>query len=333
MATISKHGNGWRAQVRRKGHRPLSETFPLKKQAEAWGAQQEAAIVAGRLGIRERHTLGEALKKYREEKARNRWETNRIAQLEADPIAAIDLRALDSSHMSALRDRELARPHPKTGKPRERTTARRVLSLLSSVFKVARSEWRWMDRDHNPFRDFDRPAPKKGRARGLEQAEIDATVAALGWVGGTPQNASQQVAVAFLLAVETAMRAGEILTLGWEQVFEKKVHLTKTKNGDERDVPLSRRARELIGLMRGIDPADVFTVAEGTRDKLFRDARERAGLKGYRFHDSRAEGLSRLSKKKGVDILTLQRITGHRDLNSLQHYYRAKAEDVADDLD
>jgi integrase len=331
MSKVTPHGKGWRAQVRRKGHRPLSKTFPLKKQAEAWRDIQEAAIVRGELGIRQRHTVGEALKKYREERARNRWETNRILLLEADPIAKLDLGALDSSHLSALRDRELARVNPATGKAREGTTVRRIFSLLASVFKVARADWKWLT--HNPFQDFERPAPKKGRARGLEQAEIDATVAALGWVGGAPENASQQVAVAFLLAIETAMRAGEILSLGWEQVFPKKVHLTKTKNGDERDVPLTLRARELLGYMRGIDAAQVFTVAEGSRDKLFRDARVRAGLKGFTFHDSRSEGLSRLSKKPGMDILTLARITGHRDLNSLLIYFRRSMEDVADTLD
>jgi integrase len=323
MATIRRKGSGWQAIIRRRGFPPLYETFPLKKQAEAWAAQRESEIVHGKLGILPQHTLAEALKEYREKKARNRWEVNRLKVLEQDKIAKVSIATLNSSHLADLKDRELARGV-------EGTTVRRQLSLLASVFKAAR-EWKWLA--HNPFLDLERPAPKKGRARGVEGPEIDATVAALGWTGGAPQNASQQVAVAFLLAIETAMRAGEILSLEWPQVHPKKVHLEKTKNGDEREVPLSKRARELIALMRGIDPVNVFTVAEGTRDKLFRDARARAGLKGYTFHDSRSEGLSRLAKKPGMDILTLARIAGHRDLNSLQHYFRAKTDDVADLLD
>lgn len=320
MATIRRKGDGWQAIIRRKGFPAIYETFPLKKQAEQWAAQRESEVVQGKLGILPQHTLGEALKEYREKRARNRWERNRLLVLERDPIAKVALSRLDSSHLSQLRDRELARGV-------EGTTVRRQLSLLASVFKACR-EWRWLA--HNPFLDLERPAPKKGRARGLQQAEIDAVAAALGWQGGKPENASQQVAVLLLLAVETGMRAGEMLSLDWYQVAEKKAHLEKTKNGDERDVPLSLRARELLGYMRGIDPVRVFTVADDTRDKLFRDAKERAGLSGFTFHDSRSEAISRLSKK--LDILELARMVGHRDLNSLMHYYRTNAEDVADKL-
>lgn len=321
VATISRHGNGWRAQVRRRGFPRLSATFPLRKQAEAWAAQREAEVVQGKLGIASKHTLGEALERYRRERARNRWETNRLLALERDPIAKVLLGRLDASHLTDFRDRELARGV-------DGTTVRRAVSLLSSVFKAARG-WRWLQ--GNPLLDFERPPPKKGRARGLRGPEIDAVVAALGYAAGAPANASQQVAVAFLLAMETGMRAGELLTLTWPQVREKYIHLEQTKNGDERDVSLSRRARELLDHMRGIDPERVFTVANETRDKLFRDARERAGLAGFTFHDSRSEAISRLSKK--LDILELARMVGHRDLKSLMHYYKSDPDTVADKLD
>lgn len=331
MATISPHGKGWRAQIRRKGHGPLSATFPLKKQAQAWADLREAEIVQGRLGILPKHTLGEALRRFRLEKAParrgGRWEVNRLLLLERDPVARLALPSLNSSHLSELRDREFARKHPKTGKPIEGTTVRRIFSLLSSVFKACR-EWKWLA--HNPFQDFERPKPKRGRRRGVRQHEIEAIVKALGFKEAPPVTFAQQAAIEFLLAVETAMRDGEILSLEWPQVFEKKVTLLETKNGDERDVALSPRARELLGYMRGIDPVRVFTVAAGNRDQLFRDARVAAKLSGFTFHDSRSEGISRLAKK--LDILELQRMVGHRDLNSLRYYYQDRAEDVADKL-
>lgn len=325
MGTVSRHGKGWRGQVRRKGHESLSETFPLKKQADLWVAQTEAALVADRLGIREQHTLGEALKKFRLEIAPGRRggrsEVNRLKVLERDPIARVFLGRLDSSHLAALRERELVRGV-------QGTSVRRTFSLLSSVFRAARGDWKWLG--HNPMQDVDRPPPKKGRARGLRQPEIDAVVEKLGYATGTPKNISQQVAVAFLLAIETAMRASEILTLDWPQVYPKRVHLEKTKNGDERDVPLSLRARELIGFMAGIDRVRVFTVSDGSRDTLFREARGAAGLSGFTFHDSRSEAISRLSKK--LDIRELAKMTGHRNLNSLLHYYTDTPEEVADKL-
>jgi hypothetical protein len=61
LATVTRHGKGWRVQVRHKGMEPLSETFPLKKQADAWGALREAEYTQGKLGLLPKHTLGEAL--------------------------------------------------------------------------------------------------------------------------------------------------------------------------------------------------------------------------------------------------------------------------------
>lgn len=320
MATIRRKGGGWQAIIRRKGFPSLYETFPLKKQAESWAAQRESEIVHGKLGILPQHTLGEALKEYREKKARNRWETNRLLQLERDPIAKIGLSRLDSAALSGLRDRELARGV-------QGTTVRRAVSLLASVFKACR-EWKWLA--HNPFLDFERPPPKKGRRRGIRQHEIDAIVAALGFQEAPATTLAQQTAVEFLIALETAMRDGELLSQDWPQVGEKVVHLDKTKNGDERDVALSVRARQLYGYLRGLDPVRVFTVEAATRDTLFREARKSAGLSGFTFHDSRGEAITRLSKK--IDILELADMVGHRDLNSLRHYYRSSPAEIADKL-
>src|SRR3546814_4725521 len=56
--------------------------------------------------------------------------------------------------------------------------------------------------------------------------------------------AMQRTGLAFLFALETAMRAGEIVGMMWPDVAEKSVTLPRTKNGDVRRVPLSKRARE-----------------------------------------------------------------------------------------
>src|SRR5690606_2087213 len=106
--------------------------------------------------------------------------------------------------------------------------------------------------------------------------------------------------------------------------------LPRTKNGDERQVPLSLRAREILFLLpRGDGP--VFGVDSGTRDALFRKARDRAEIPDLHFHDSRAEAIWRLSKK--LNVLDLARVIGHRDIRSLQLYYNADADELATLLD
>lgn len=70
MATIRKRGNRWQVQVRRVGHRPLSNSFLSRKDAEAWARQAELGI--DRTAIPhdprhlERYTLGELVIRYRD---------------------------------------------------------------------------------------------------------------------------------------------------------------------------------------------------------------------------------------------------------------------------
>lgn len=44
MASIIRRGEGWRAQVRRKGFHPLCRTFETEKEAREWGHQEEQRI-------------------------------------------------------------------------------------------------------------------------------------------------------------------------------------------------------------------------------------------------------------------------------------------------
>jgi hypothetical protein len=48
MASILKIGNAWRAQVRRKGHKSVAETFSTNAQATQWARKIEAEMDAKR---------------------------------------------------------------------------------------------------------------------------------------------------------------------------------------------------------------------------------------------------------------------------------------------
>lgn len=126
------------------------------------------------------------------------------------------------------------------------------------------------------------------------------------------------------------MRASEILSLDWTQVdlARRVASLTTTKNGDEREVPLSSAAIAILGTAgRGA----VFPISSASLDRLFRKARDRTEFKDVHFHDARSEAITRLSKK--LDVLELARVVGHRDIRSLMIYYRADAEELAKKLD
>ncbi|WP_372483814.1 site-specific integrase [Stenotrophomonas sepilia] len=201
------------------------------------------------------------------------------------------------------------------------------MNLLQSVFKSCRKDWGWLNAD--PIKDVERPKAPASRKRRVSQEEVDRLVLALGYDGGVPKTAAHRTALAFMFALETAMRAGEILGLTWGHVSEKSVTLPMTKNGDLRRVPLTIRARQIIALLPK-DADTVFNLDPGTRDVLFRRARDAAQIDNLHFHDSRAEAIWRLSKK--LDVLELARIIGHRDMRSLLIYYQTDADELADRL-
>jgi hypothetical protein len=92
VATISKRGKRWRVQIRRRGLKPLSETFESKARAQAWATQQEAEILAGRRGEFPNRSLADALDKYLAEesvkKAGLRWEKIRIEAFKRATMAS-----------------------------------------------------------------------------------------------------------------------------------------------------------------------------------------------------------------------------------------------------
>src|SRR3546814_7363345 len=124
------------------------------------------------------------------------------------------------------------------------------MNLMRSVLEVARRDWKWIR--VNPMTDVRWPKCPKGRARRIEVETVQALAEAFGvWDKLRADTATQRTGLAFLFALETAMRSGEILALTWPNIHlaEQFVHLSKTKNGDERDVPLSKRAVEILNVL------------------------------------------------------------------------------------
>lgn len=319
MASIRKRGDSWRAELYRDGQRE-SASFPTKQQAAAWAHQREAELGGERLPS---HSLANALKRYGAEVSPThkgeKWELDRLRLLGRDPLARMMLPALKAAHVAEWRDRRLKEVAP--------ASVAREMSLLRSVLDVARREWGWLH--SNPAKDVKKPASPTSRKRRITQDEIDRVTLALGLDTLKAETATQRVGLAFLFALETAMRSGEITGLQWADVRPKSVRLPRTKNGDTREVPLSPAAREILAAIPKSEGL-VFGLEPGTRDTLFRRARDASGVKDLHFHDSRAEAIWRLSKK--LDVMELARVIGHRDLRSLMIYYQTSADELADRL-
>lgn len=336
MATFRKRGDGWRAEIVRNidGKRiRLSDTFPTKAHAQTWATEKEAEL----LGIRrtgltntialpgqDGKTLQEAIERYQKEvsptKKGAKWELLRLNAITRDypQLAATQLPRLTPEHIAQWRDDRL--------KHVQGPSVSREMILLSSVLSHARREWRWLSA--NPMSDVKKPSNNKPRDARITENEATTIATAMGFTGKPPATLSAEVGLMFLLAIETAMRSGEIVALTWNHIFLKDRYLTisDSKNGDRRDVPLSAHAIELLKLMAGKNDPAVFSVTDASRDALFRKLKP-VEFAHINFHDTRHEATTRLSKK--LDVLSLARVTGHRDLKSLMIYYNESASDMA----
>ncbi len=327
MASFRKYANGWRAEIFKKGIRE-SATFPTKREAQEWAGKRESEIASMRAGQVIRWTLAEVLDKYIQDvsptKSSGDKEILRLRVMQRDEIAEMVMQDIGPADLAAWRDRRL-----KCVKP---ASVLREIGSLRAVWKQAKKgEWGYVD--HDPWPDVTKPSASPPRETVFEDGQAELIVQALGYTGGTPQTKRQEAAVALLLSLETAMRAGEIIGMRWPDVMLEKrlVRLPKTKNGDARDVPLSKKAVALIEHMKGLDPERVFTLSSALLDNYYRQGRDLAGIVGPTFHDARATALTRLSKK--LDILELAKMVGHRDPRSLMIYYRQSATEIAAKLD
>ena len=97
-----------------------------------------------------------------------------------------------------------------------------------------------------------------------------------------------------------------------------------TKNGHPRDVPLSAKAKALMG-ESGTE--QVFKIATASLDTQFRKGVKKALIDNLHFHDLRALAATRMSKK--LNPLQLAKVLGHKDLKMVMIYYRETADDIA----
>ncbi|MDE4918138.1 integrase [Cupriavidus metallidurans] len=333
MASFQKIGKGWRVQLDVKGQRE-SRSFPNKALAQEWADRRQAELRSIQSGQGSKtftvgHVLDDYQRKISPTKRGERWEKLRLEligkiKVEGRQLRDIRLAELRSTHIAAWRD---ARLRDVSG-----SSVSREMTLLSHALDVARREWAWLV--HDPMKDVRRPPENPPRDRLIAETEIEKIITALGYQEGVPVALpSQRVAVAFLLAIETAMRSGEMLGLTSRSVdFERRVaHLPMTKNGGARNVPLSTRAVTLLKMLPEVDGGDpLFNLSAASRDALFRKAKEKAGIAGLTFHDTRHEAITRLAKK--LQPLDLARMTGHTNLQELMTYYNESAASIAQRL-
>jgi len=187
------------------------------------------------------------------------------------------------------------------------------LVLLRHAWNMARVEWGWPLGD-NPLSLIRIPKNNPPRERRLRLGEYEAL-----------RDASHGSRAWYLwpivdIAIETAMRRGEILNLEWQHIDWKKQRalLPMTKNGRSRWVPLSEPAlKHIEQTPRTADR--VFPITDIAFRQAWDRLRKRAGITDLTFHDLRHESISR-KFESGMNIPQVMAISGHQTASQLFRY-------------
>lgn len=325
MGSIRFRGDHqFQASVRIKGTRPQTKTFETRREAEDWITETEAKIRRDEFIDRreaQKTPLYDILQRYERlvapTKRGGASELHRLRQLKRHPLAEKRLAQLGPADFSSYRDERLMKVSP--------GTVLRELGLLSSVLNCAIKDWGYPI--ENPIPSIRRPTSPDHRDRRLRGDEEERLI-------GAARSAScraPQLADVIVLAIETGMRAGEILSLSPSNVFLDRHHvvLTHTKNGSKRVVPLSERAEEVLRrLTEKQDSEKLFTFYDTQGlSRAFRSACKRAGIENLKFHDLRHEAASRLAMRIPSPA-TLAKILGWRTLQMAMRYYNPTVDEL-----
>lgn len=163
---------------------------------------------------------------------------------------------------------------------------------------------------------------------------------------------TQAMEFMIILALESAMRMGEMSTLTLDQIDIKRftIFLDKTKNGSKRQVPMSSVAvakiKEYLEFRRqqpwAKESSDLFPWREEMKgnlkklsdylSKLYIGIFESAGCVDLKFHDFRHEAVSRIFERTTMSDTEIMKITGHRSHKMLMRYANLRASQLANKM-
>lgn len=320
MATIRKRNLHWQVQVRRKGSPLITKSFVLKKDAQTWATTIESELDQGHYidrGLVEVTLLDEVLDRFTTDVLPSlksaRSEQSRIRLLSRH-LGRYSLAQIRSKEIASYRDARLTEVGPQSVK--------HELGLLNRVLKLAHDEWGYTLPSGVP--SVKMPRLPQGRTRRLCPNEENALFNAL--------RESPIVQCAVRIATLTGMRRSEIMNIEEAHLNQgrKLLDIPITKTGVPRTIPLCEEALEAIENFIILKQASPDFRADSVTQSFSR-ACKRAGVTNLHFHDLRHEATSRLFEK-GLNIMEVALITGHKSLSMLHRYTHLKPESLVDKL-
>lgn len=204
-------------------------------------------------------------------------------------------------------------------------------TLLRHAFNLAIREWQWCQ--ENPVERVSRERVSNSRDRWLTFEEERTLLECCVLHPTRKDNKTEStywMQEIVIFALNTGMRQDEILSLEWPNadLFRRTVLVVKSKNGEKRTVPMNQRVFELLkekAKGKHVNNNFVFSSEAGTKIlrrnllRAFYNARDRAKIKDFTFHDLRHTFATRLAQA-GIDLYMISKLLGHKDIKMTQRY-------------
>ena len=192
-------------------------------------------------------------------------------------------------------------------------TVNRELACLKHMFNKAIE---WNKTSNNPVKKVKLFKENNKRTRYLEKEEIEKLL----------RNCSGYLKPIVIVALNTGMRKGEILSLKWHDIDFRHgvINIYHTKNNEKREVPINEMVKTaLVRVRKHPNSSYVFNKPDGSPRidirKSFFTTLKKSGILNFRFHDLRHTFASHLVMA-GVDLNTVRELMGHKSLEMTLRY-------------
>lgn len=366
MASKRKRGDSWEFTVKRAGvlEKPLTLTFRNEAEGDEYCRKLEALLDRGIVPAEYRPasktlTVATLIDRYTQEShpsAKDREVLSTVAAMVGgDSWAQVDAEWVDALIARMKSGRKLA---PSTIRAKIGALARCAdWGMRKKLIILPDHPFRTLPNRYSQYSADD--AAQAGavvvdveRDRRLEAGEEEAILAVL--AGGALKRQQRpfvlphrdSLVCLFCLALETAMRLSEMLTLEPSQVRldQRTIHLDRTKNGEKRDVPLSSVALRVLAehayrgphvfpwLDQPTESRRPDKAAVNHVSKVFSGVFDQAGCPDLIFHDLRHEATSRLFERTKWTTEKIMKTTGHKTHKMMMRYLHLRASDLAADM-
>lgn len=338
MASIIQIGERWRAQIRRKGHKPITKTHPTKKAAEAWARRIEADIEAGNSQATltdARMTVRQVVEKYRElregsgrpirDDSNTKYMLLRIEEGLGDQAVGL----LDTEKIikyCQARKAEGAGPY----------TVNMDISLLGTVLRLVGSVLRLRLPD---IVGEARPALRHlaligGGGKRDRRPTADELTRLFEWFRTHPECGVPMERL-IRLAITIGLRRSEFVRLAWADLDrEGKMLLVRDRKdphkkvGNNQWVPLIGDSYELLMQQPRIDGQPlIFPWSVNSISHYFLRACRDLDIPDLHFHDCRHEAASALIEA-GWSTAEVRLVTGHKSDVMLDRYVNLDPADL-----